>query len=522
MNAIRIVKGKKDRVLFVFAVLFTYFIFESAVHAENNFATTYHVYVDEKYIGSVSNDEVIHEALEEERKQKEKQFNNLQLKVNEKVTFVPEASFQRAVNNEKVINSLKNHLTYSVVAYKLAIENEAIGYFKDEQSAEEVLSALKQQYVSDEILENLQHEVRKVSLEEKKDALTTDEMITLQKLRTVQDKHPKSTVSEEVLENISDGEVKVVDVQILEDIILEEVYISPDEVTDAASSLETLEQGKVELLTHKVEENEDLQTILEQYNVTEEELKVHNEELVEEDNLKIKDGDTVNIPTTKPYVTIVVTEVEAEEQEVEFETEYVEDDSLYKGEQKVVEEGKPGVKTLYYEITKINGEVDKKYLIKEKITTPPTNKVIAKGTKPIPPKKTTNIPNASNVPASGKLAWPTAGGIITSYMGPRWGSYHNGIDIAGVSNKAIYAADSGVVVFAGFKNNGYGNRVEIRHSNGLVTTYSHLSSIHVSAGQTVQKGQAIGTMGRTGHATGVHLHFETYQNGALVNPLKFY
>ncbi len=121
---------------------------------------------------------------------------------------------------------------------------------------------------------------------------------------------------------------------------------------------------------------------------------------------------------------------------------------------------------------------------------------------------------------TGSLGWPAVGGTITSKMGPRWGSYHKGIDIAGVGNRSILAADNGTVVQAGW-DGAYGNRVVINHNNGLRTTYSHLSSISVSSGQTVKKGQTIGQMGATGRSTGVHLHFEVYKNGSLVDPLNY-
>jgi murein DD-endopeptidase MepM/ murein hydrolase activator NlpD len=77
-----------------------------------------------------------------------------------------------------------------------------------------------------------------------------------------------------------------------------------------------------------------------------------------------------------------------------------------------------------------------------------------------------------------------------------------------------------VVVSAGW-GGGYGNKIVIDHQNGYRTLYGHMSSLKVSVGQTVSKGSAIGVMGATGDATGVHLHFEVYKNGSLVNPLSY-
>ncbi len=122
-------------------------------------------------------------------------------------------------------------------------------------------------------------------------------------------------------------------------------------------------------------------------------------------------------------------------------------------------------------------------------------------------------------PSSAGLVWPVSG-PITSGFGPRWGRMHEGIDIAGSSGTPIAAAATGTVISAGWSG-GYGQLVVLDHGNGLSTAYAHLSSISVSAGQTVPQGSAVGGMGTTGSSTGVHLHFEVRVNGAAVNPLGY-
>ena len=121
--------------------------------------------------------------------------------------------------------------------------------------------------------------------------------------------------------------------------------------------------------------------------------------------------------------------------------------------------------------------------------------------------------------------WPV-NGEITSYFGYRdsptagASTYHEGIDIAAALGTAVSAFQSGVVQFAGDAG-GYGNQVIIDHLNGLVTYYSHLNDIMVSAGQTVTAGSQIGTVGSTGISTGPHLDFRTQQNGTFVDPLTY-
>ena len=94
---------------------------------------------------------------------------------------------------------------------------------------------------------------------------------------------------------------------------------------------------------------------------------------------------------------------------------------------------------------------------------------------------------------------------------------HKGNDYAAPTGTPTYAAAAGTVVTAGWSNSA-GNWVVINHGNGLVTKYMHHSSICVSAGQKVSKGQQIGYVGSTGNSTGAHLHFQVELNGVAVNP----
>ena len=90
--------------------------------------------------------------------------------------------------------------------------------------------------------------------------------------------------------------------------------------------------------------------------------------------------------------------------------------------------------------------------------------------------------------------------------------WHPGVDLAAEPNTPIYAAETGVVVFAGWHRDGYGELVIIDHGDGWTTYYAHLANRFVGCGDQVTKGQIIGEMGMTGNATGVHLHFEIRDN----------
>ncbi len=121
---------------------------------------------------------------------------------------------------------------------------------------------------------------------------------------------------------------------------------------------------------------------------------------------------------------------------------------------------------------------------------------------------------------------PVATGWISSQYGWRTDpfngkkNHHHGLDFAGKSGSDIVAVADGVVTWAATRA-GYGKTIEINHGNGYLTRYAHNRSLKVSKGDLVQQGQVIATMGNSGRATGVHLHFEVIRNGRTVDPLRF-
>ena len=137
----------------------------------------------------------------------------------------------------------------------------------------------------------------------------------------------------------------------------------------------------------------------------------------------------------------------------------------------------------------------------------------------------------------GEYIWPTPNFTkISSYFGPRKtptagaSSYHNGVDILANQGTTVCAMNNGEIIFASFSSSG-GNMVKIKHENGLVSSYCHLSETFiVKKGDIVNKGDAIGTVGPkylsngklNGATTGVHLHFAISYNGKYVDPLDFF
>ena len=136
--------------------------------------------------------------------------------------------------------------------------------------------------------------------------------------------------------------------------------------------------------------------------------------------------------------------------------------------------------------------------------------------------KVSKVSNANGV----KFTVRPVSGTITSRFGRRsspggvGSTNHKGLDIAAPNGTAIYAAAGGTVEFSGTKGS-LGKLVIINHGNGVRTYYAHCSRLNVSSGQKVEAGKNIAAVGKTGIATGYHLHFEIRVNGTSVNPQKY-
>jgi len=123
-------------------------------------------------------------------------------------------------------------------------------------------------------------------------------------------------------------------------------------------------------------------------------------------------------------------------------------------------------------------------------------------------------------PAEAPFVWPVVG-RLNSPFGPRRARFHAGIDIAGRQGHPVAAAAEGVVLYARGSRGPLGKTVVLEHEDGLRTVYAHLSKIGVREGAAVRQGEPIGAVGRTGRATGPHLHFEVRQQGRPVMPQLF-
>ncbi|WP_066506832.1 M23 family metallopeptidase [Abyssisolibacter fermentans] len=314
-----------------------------------------------------------------------------------------------------------------------------------------------------------------------------------------------NNIKEPYIERIEAENGKLEEINLLEKIEIVEQEQPLANIIDYEELLNYIRKGTTEEKTHTVKEGESLWSISKKYNISVSDLEKANPQFV---NGYLHIDDKLSLIVPKPFITVVTKEQKTFLEKIGFETEYEETSSLYKDETRVKRRGIYGEKEVVALVEKQNGVEMGKDVISETITANPKPQLVVRGTKEIPPLKGTGI---FKRPTSGRL---------TSRYGPRWGSFHKGIDLASRTGTPIKAADGGVVTFAGYKGT-YGYMVEISHGGGYKTRYAHCSKIYVKKGDKVYKDKTIAAVGNTGRSTGPHVHFEVLKYDKNQDPLKY-
>lgn len=337
-----------------------------------------------------------------------------------------------------------------------------------------------------------------------------------------------------------------------EDISIKESYISVDEkiYTDVDELTRYLMFGENNAVKeYTVVQGDTIDKIANDNKLNTSELLIANQDLKSEDTL-LAIGQKLDVSLINPVLTFIYEEYIIEDNEQQFNTVYQEDPTQYTDYTKTIQEGVVGIYRTESRAQFINGEENQQRTDVNVIQTVRSvqNKIIVKGTK----KRATYTPppvTGNNVDIGGTWYWPTNHPyVITSRYAWRWGSLHEGIDISGTGYKSpVYASLDGEVVsaqYGGMMGKSAGCNVVLRHDNGYYTVYAHMATKYskdvsykiynssecdmiVSVGQKVKRGQQIGKMGKTGTATGVHLHFALYTGkpfagGKSVDPMRLW
>ncbi len=407
----------------------------------------------EKNIGVVREEQEVIEIIEEIEKKLSKNLNK-DIKIDKEISFEKtNVKDEKLSKKEKIKQEIEKDLSYCAVGYAIKVDGKEVSYLETEESAKKAIEKYKNIFIG----------------------------------------------------QIDEEATDIKSVEVLEEVSLVKKEIPVTEINDIETAITTLKSGSIEEKKHIIKDEDNFWTLAQDYSVTMEDIEAAN---IEKDTKLLKPGDEVIIPVPKPLLTVVINEEYTVEEDIEFETEYQIDESLYKDEEKVKVEGEKGKVERTIKKERHNGVVVFEEVLKENILREPVTKIVAKGIKDRPAGIGT-----------GSFTTPTRGSI-TSPFGSRWGRNHNGIDIGARIGEPIKASDAGTVVYAGL-NGAYGYMIEVDHGNGYTTIYAHSSKLYVNIGDKVDKGDVIAAVGNTGRSTGPHLHFEVRKNGTPQNPQNY-
>ena len=318
---------------------------------------------------------------------------------------------------------------------------------------------------------------------------------------------------DELLDQLKKGYItaNTVDSYFVENVEIKQEYVDASLVMNLGNIAEILNATKAGEVTYTVQAGDSYYYIAELYGMSVDDLLDMNPGY---DPKLLRVGDVLTISNAVPYLTIVNVERQNYVQDIPYEVEYQDDTTMYQGDYKVLSAGEFGKADVTANVTYINGEETARQIVASVTLSDPVTEMQARGT----------IPRPTWFP-TGSFRWPCSG-TITSYFGRRntgirgASTYHEAIDIANSYGTPIYASDGGTVTYSGWRG-GYGYLVIIDHGNGYQTYYGHNSSLVVSVGEHVYKGQQIARMGSTGVSSGNHCHFGILINGTFVNPLNY-
>lgn len=388
---------------------------------------------------------------------------------------------------------LKPPASHNVTMYEVKVEEKAA---KASEKKEGIISIPEKQKVlltgADASKENEQSTEQQAETAEGKQT-------TEQQTETTEGEQITEQKTEDVSAQAAEDGIKYVGFS--ETIQVMETYVGKDQIKDRDTAFNEITVENDEESIYVVEPGDCLSIIAEKNNMSIDEIKELNPDIESDNDIYYDDRLNVTVPTAA--VQILVEKQETYEEEYNAEVVYEDDNSMYIGENEVVQEGVPG-KHIVTDLVTYKGdtETDREQL-KENVQVAAVAQIVKRGTKSKP-----------------TYMFPVTNWNVTSNFGYRWGRLHAGTDVGVPIGTTVRASRGGQVITAGWLG-GYGNCVIIDHGDGVATRYGHLSEVTVSVGQYVDQGQQIALSGNTGRSTGPHLHFEIRINGEAVDPLPY-
>ncbi len=488
--------NKKLIVYIVIGMLISSTVFFTGYVKRNTPKEIYRVYLSGKTIGYIESKKELEEYIDLKESEIKKQYNVTNVYIPKDLDIVKEVTYNDNISSiEEIYQKIKDISPFTINGYTITIKGiEEIDEDGKYMTDDVVINVLDRNIFNEAIMTTL-----KVFIpEEKYESYINDDQA-------------KITTTGSVIENV----------YIENEMTIKQNKISVDDKIFTDSNLlskyllfGTLEEQK----TYKVKAGDTIDEVAYNNKLSVEEFLIANTEFNSSDNL-LYPGQTISLAAARPAFKLIEEDHVVEDEVNKYKTEVVYDESMMVGVERVKQQGHNGKNRVTKKIKKANGEVVSAVVIESSEIEPTVNKIIVRG------KGTISVGSVG----AGGWAWPTKTPYqITSNYGWRWGKIHKGLDISGTGyGSPIYAANDGVVEAAtSYYPNGI--FVVINHKNGIYTIYAHMSALLVKKGDIVTIGQQIGRMGKTGFATGTHLHFGVWKgypdrsSSTSINPFTLY
>lgn len=314
-------------------------------------------------------------------------------------------------------------------------------------------------------------------------------------------------VEPEKEKDFSDFELGLVDLSYADTVEVVEAYLLEDSLTQLEQAVEVVTKEQEKNQIYEVVAGDTLSGIAESNNLTLDKLIELNK--FADEFVTIRVGDELIITIPEPELSVIRKEEMYYEETYDADVIYVDNDSWYTTQTKVLQEPSSGYRKVVAQVSYRNEYEIGREILKQELVMEAIPKIVERGTI-TPPTYIKPISGGRLSSGFGKRSAPTRGAS----------TYHKGIDWSVPSGTSVFASSGGTVAKAGWAS-GYGYVVFINHADGRQTRYGHLSKVLVKSGQSVAQGDKIALSGNSGISTGPHLHFEILINGVQVNPLKY-
>ncbi len=457
--------------------------------------TVYHVYLKGESLGIIKSKKSLEEYINKKQSEVKKKYNVDKVYIPSDLDIVKEITYDNDLTSvEKIYNKIKDISPFTISGYAITIKGLDT---KDTSTGKKIKGKNQVIYVleKDVFTEAVENIVKSFVPAEDYEAFASNTQKEI--------KDTGKIIEKIYIENTITIRKQKIPID-------KEIYQDSKDLSKYLLFGTTSEQKK-----YTVQPGDTIEDVAFNNKISTEEFLIANPSIGSAKSL-LYSGQEVTLGILKPQFRVVEWDHVVFEEEKKFTTETRYDNDKYVGYTEIAQKGANGLNKVTQKVQKINGEITSLVNVETESIKEPITEIIIKGG-----KKSSYYGYGAAVPTKGEWGWPASCSSISSPFGYRWGTLHDGTDIAGCGyGSNIFAAQSGTVVESrkkpGSYPGGYGDNGEyitIDHHNGYFTLYAHLcpGCRYVSVGDTVTKGQVIAGMGQTGAATGVHLHFSLWQ-----------